>query len=68
LAAALLIYERASYLAWRLWVVVILVIGVMWLASLAAHWRANLPVALFEEREAARKGKWLQWGNRKRKA
>ena len=66
--ASVLTYERASYLAWRLWVLVILTLGAVWFASLVSHWRSRLPEALQAEQEAARKGRWLNLGRRKRRA
>jgi acid phosphatase family membrane protein YuiD len=67
LIGGILIYERASYLAWRMWVIVVLALGVVWFASLVARWRPRLRTDLHAERELARKGKWLQFGRRKRK-
>ena len=67
LLASVLIYERASYLGWRLWVLVIIAIGLVWGASLVSHWRGRLPKALNAERDHARKNKWFSWGKRKGK-
>lgn len=68
LLSALFIYERGSYLSWRLWTLVVLVGAAVWLALLAANWRRRLPVELTAEQEAARKRKWLTFGRRKKKA
>ena len=65
---SIFIYERASYLAWRVWILFVLVAGVVWLATLAAHWRSRLPEALLVEKETARKSKWLTFGKRKKKS
>jgi hypothetical protein len=67
LLATVLIYERASYLGWRVWVLVILAGAIIWLASLAAHWRRRLPQALATEQDSLRKGKWLAFGRRRKR-
>ena len=67
LVATVLIYERASYLGWRLWVLVILMAAAVWLAVLAAHWRGRLPKAIEQEQDAARKSKWLNFGRRRKR-
>lgn len=61
-----LMYERASYLAWRLWPIVLLAIAVLWAWWLATESYRTVPEALASEANEARKRKWLFWG-RKRK-
>jgi uncharacterized protein len=67
LLSSVFIYERASYLAWRLWPVLILTLGLLWAVWLFVVSYRNVPAGLAEEATQARKLKWLQWGKRKRK-
>lgn len=53
------IYERASYLAWRLWPLVILIVGLLWAIWLATASYKTVPEALAIEDDKARKQKWL---------
>jgi acid phosphatase family membrane protein YuiD len=69
LVSAVLVYEHASYFAWRLWPVLLLTVGVLWAAWLAADSYKTVPTALVGEANEARKLKWLRWGrDKKRKA
>ena len=62
-----LVYERASYLGWRLWPLLVLLAGVLWgLAIWSASYKTT-PVALAAEANEARKLKWLTWGRGKRR-
>jgi uncharacterized protein len=53
------VYERASYLSWRVWLLSWLLVAVVWLAWLLASQRRELPGLLAAEHETARRGKWL---------
>ena len=66
--AALLTYEQASYLAWRLWAVLILVVGGVLLLRQAVLWTLRLPEELAAEAEHARKSKWFTWGTKRKRA
>jgi acid phosphatase family membrane protein YuiD len=66
--AALLTYEQASYLAWRLWAVLILVTGGILLLRQAVLWTMRLPEELALEAEHARKSKWFTWGSKRKRA
>jgi acid phosphatase family membrane protein YuiD len=61
-----LVYERASYFAWRLWPQLILLLGVLWAVWLVTASYKWLPAALSAEETHARKEKWLKWGRRKK--
>jgi len=66
--SVVLVYERASYFAWRIWPLLLLAVTVMWGLWLAtSSWR-EVPANLAMEATAARKRKWLTWGQRKSKA
>jgi acid phosphatase family membrane protein YuiD len=67
LVAVLLQYERASYLAWRVWALLLIVIGLGWGISLAVQAYRTVPAALAAEAQQARKLKWFNFG-RKRKS
>jgi hypothetical protein len=66
LVSVALMYERASYFAWRIWPLLLLAIGVLWAWWLSAESYRSVPAALATEANEARKRKWLLWG-RKRK-
>jgi uncharacterized protein len=66
LVSAVLIYEHASYFAWRVWPVALLAIGAMWAWWLGADAVRVLPSALSNEADEARKRKWLMWGRRRK--
>ena len=65
--ACVFVYERASYLGWRLWPVLALTIAAAWAVLLATQVYKEVPAGLEAEAEKARKSKWLNWGNRKHK-
>jgi acid phosphatase family membrane protein YuiD len=58
-------YERASYAGWRVWVLGILVLGVVWAINIASTARRDVPAGLAGEAADARKRRWLG-GKRKR--
>ncbi len=68
LVMVVLVYERASYLAWRLWPVLMLAIGLWWAIWLLTASYRSVPTAMAGEMNEARKMKWLQWGRRKDKS
>lgn len=63
----LLVYEKASYFAWRMWPVFALALGAWWMGWIIATARQQLPGAWAQEQETARKRKWLNWGSKSRK-
>lgn len=67
LVITLVQYETSSYLSWRLWSWVILLIWVIWTSVLINRLRKQLPTSLEVEHEALRKQKWLNWPQGKRK-
>ncbi len=68
LLSVVFMYERASYLAWRLWPLLLITTGIGWGISIYTNSRKTLPSTLRQEADAARKRKWLNWGRKKRKA
>lgn len=68
LLAALLEYEQASYLAWRIWPVLTLITAGVMLIVTAISWAKRLPEVLANEAETARKSKWFVWGKNKKKS
>jgi uncharacterized protein len=60
-------YENASYLAWRLWALLVLVAGVVWAGLLVFGSFRTLPVDLALEADTARKRKWFNFGRRRAK-
>lgn len=68
LLAALLEYERASYLAWRAWPVLALIGGGVALIVVAFRWTTRLPEEMAIEAENRRKTKWFNWGKGSNKA
>ena len=60
-------FERASYLAWRLWSIIMLIIGLIWIITIVVWAVRNLPEALASEANIARKLKWLAFGNKRKK-
>ena len=66
--ASLLTYEQASYLAWRLWAVLILVVGAALLLRQGMLWIRRLPEELAAEAEHARKSKWFSFGKKRKRA
>jgi hypothetical protein len=67
LASLVLVYERASYLAWRVWPIVVIVIAVSWGLWLATASYRVVPEGLAEEATQARKRKWISWGRKGKK-
>lgn len=67
LVLAALEYERASYLAWRFWSVIMLLVGIVWAISIAIWAVKTLPSALAAEANVARKLKWLTFGRKRKK-
>ena len=65
--SALLEYEQASYLAWRLWPVLTFVVGGVVLLNTSIRWALRLPEELAVEAETRRKSKWFSWGSKKAK-
>lgn len=60
-------YERASYLAWRFWSIIVLVIGLVWAVNIAIWAIRTVPAALAVEKNVARKSKWLSFGRKRKK-
>ena len=60
------VYERASYLAWRLWPLVVLVIGASWAVWIVTGPAKDVPAGLAAEMTQARKRKWLNFGRKSR--
>lgn len=60
-------FERASYLAWRLWSIIMLIIGLIWAIYIVVWAVNNLPTALASEANIARKLKWLTFGSKRKK-
>jgi acid phosphatase family membrane protein YuiD len=67
IVASALVYENASYLAWRLWPMLVLTIGLIWAVSLFVASYKTVPAALALEANEARKMKWLNFGRSKSK-
>jgi uncharacterized protein len=63
--SAALVYENASYFAWRLWPLLVLVVGLIWGVWLGVDSVRTVPPALAEEANDARKMKWLNFGRNK---
>jgi acid phosphatase family membrane protein YuiD len=59
LVAALFIYERASYLAWRLWPVLVLAGGAAWAVWILTGSAKEVPAGLAAEENIMRKKKWF---------
>ncbi len=53
-------YERAQYLSWRLWSVLILILGIAWLAWSLLEVARVVPSHLAFELDRERKEKWLE--------
>jgi hypothetical protein len=64
LLSVVFVYERASYLAWRLWPLSILVVGLIWAIWLATATYKTVPEAIAREKNQARKQKWLNLGSK----
>jgi acid phosphatase family membrane protein YuiD len=65
IVSAAFVYERANYLDWRLWPLLILAIGLFWAVSLFVASYKTVPAALAIEANDARKLKWLNFGRNK---
>lgn len=66
LVAVVFQYEKASYLAWRFWALLILGVGVVWAIALIARYVGTMPQALASENDRARKEKWLNWSGKRK--
>jgi acid phosphatase family membrane protein YuiD len=66
LVSVLFVYERASYLSWRLWPVLVLVAGAMWAVWILTGSVKEVPAGLAAEAMQARKMKWLNFGRKSR--
>jgi hypothetical protein len=66
LVMCVFVYERASYLAWRLWPVLLLAIGFGWAVWILTGSAREVPAGLAAEADTARKRKWLRWGRKAR--
>jgi acid phosphatase family membrane protein YuiD len=62
-----LMYENASYFAWRLWPLIVLLAGLLWALWIATGSYKVVPQGLAIEANEARKLKWLTWGQKKSK-
>lgn len=65
--SVVLVYENASYFAWRLWPLLVLAVGLLWAWWIATASYKVVPEALAAEANEARKLKWLNWGAKRRK-
>lgn len=63
LVTVLFAYERASYLAWRIWPVLVIGAGLGWAIWILTGSAKEVPVGLAAEEDVMRKKKWF---NRKR--
>ncbi len=66
LLVVLLQYERASYLSWRGWAVLILAVGLIWGAGILISSYKTVPETLAKEATTARKLKWLKLGSKRK--
>ncbi|HEY2003607.1 MAG TPA: divergent PAP2 family protein [Candidatus Saccharimonadia bacterium] len=67
LLSVVLVYENASYFAWRLWPLLVLAVSVLWGLWLGTASYKTVPATLVAEANEARKLKWLNWGSKNRK-
>ncbi len=67
LVMAALEYEHASYLSWRFWSILMLLVGAIWAINIVVWAVKTLPAALAAEANVARKLKWLVFGRKRRK-
>ncbi|MDB5178896.1 MAG: putative integral rane protein [Patescibacteria group bacterium] len=65
LVSLVLVYEHASYFAWRVWPVAVIAAAVLWGVWLATASYRAVPATLAAEATEARKRKWLTWGRGK---
>ena len=66
LVSVLFVYERASYLSWRLWPAVVIALGLSWAVWILTGPAKEVPVGLAAEQIHARKMKWLNFGRKSR--
>lgn len=66
LLSTLFIFEGANYLSWRLWPLLVLVIGIFWAYWLVTVAATELPSGLAAEANNVRKLKWLNFGRKSR--
>lgn len=66
LLSAIFIYEKTSYLAWRLWPLLIIAVGVYWALWIALKAAKGLGAGLAIEANHVRKMKWLNFGKKSR--
>ncbi|GAC1372426.1 MAG: hypothetical protein NVSMB39_6640 [Candidatus Saccharimonadales bacterium] len=59
LLSVLFIYERASYLAWRLWPLFIVAAGLVWAIWILTGSAKEVPAGLAAEEDSMRKKKWF---------
>lgn len=59
LLSVLFVYERASYLAWRLWPVTVLAAGAVWAVWILTGSAKEVPAGLAAEADIMRKKKWF---------
>jgi acid phosphatase family membrane protein YuiD len=62
LVSVVLVYENASYFAWRLWPLLILAAAIWWMVGLFLSSYRTVPAALAVEANQVRKLKWLNFG------
>jgi acid phosphatase family membrane protein YuiD len=60
------VYEHASYLAWRLWPLTVIAIGLAWAVLIVTGPGKAVPAGLAAEMTQARKRKWLNFGRKSR--
>lgn len=65
--SAALVYENATYMAWRLWPELVIVLGLVWAVSLTVASYGTVREAIAQEATQARKRKWLNFGRGKSK-
>jgi uncharacterized protein len=61
-------YEKAPYLSWRLWSLLLLTGLVIWGSYIAVGQRQVLPAALEAEKDRARRQKWLMAKGKRKKS
>jgi Divergent PAP2 family len=66
LVTLVFIYERASYLSWRVWPAMVLLIGAIWAVWIFTGSAKVLPGGLAAEATQARKMKWFKLGRKAR--
>lgn len=67
LITAVLAYEHASYMAWRLWPLTVIGIGAVWAVWILTGSARDVPAGLAAEATAQRKRKWLNFGRKSKK-